>query len=71
MALVAAFMLVYNIRIKKKTADGLWVNRLATAKAAAPAAAESKNAAEEEIPEFADLSINDEIMEETEHGDQN
>jgi len=71
MTLVAAFMLVYNIKIKKKTADGLWVNRLATAKAAAPAAAESKNAAEEEIPEFADLSNNDEIMEETEHGDQN
>ena len=71
MAVVAAFMLFYNLKIKKKTADGLWVNQLAAAKAAEAAAAETENAAEEEIPEFADLPINDEITEETEHGDQN
>ena len=71
MAVVAAFMLFYNLKIKKKTADGLWVNQLAAAKAAEAAAAETENAAEEETPEFADLPINDEITEETEHGDQN
>lgn len=56
MAAVAAFMLFYFIRVKKRTADGLLVNQLAAAKAAeeaenpeeAPAEdAEEKSAAEE------------------------
>ena len=41
MAVVAAFMLFYNIKIKKKTADGLWVNQLAAAKAGEAAAAKA------------------------------
>ena len=38
MMVVAAFMLFYNVKIKKRTADGLWVNRVAAAKAAERAA---------------------------------
>lgn len=44
MAAVAAFMLFYNIRIKKRTADGLLVNQLAAARAAEEAAAEEAEA---------------------------
>ena len=40
MMVVAAFMLFYNVKIKKRTADGLWVNRVAAAKAAERAAEE-------------------------------
>ena len=71
MAGVAAFMLFYNIKIKKRTADGLWVNQLAAAKAAEAAAAKAAKAAEVENPEPMDFPIHDEIREETEHGDQN
>ena len=39
MAAVAAFMLVYNIAIKKRSPEGLWVNRVAAEKARAAAAA--------------------------------
>lgn len=59
MVVVAAFMLFYNIRIKKRTADGLLVNQLAAAEAAAEDAAatdagetaEASAEAETEIPE--------------------
>jgi phosphatidylglycerol:prolipoprotein diacylglycerol transferase len=71
MAIVAAFMLFYNIKIKKKTADGLWVNQLAAAKAAEAAAAKAAKAAEVENPELMGFPIHDEITEETEYGDQN
>lgn len=40
MAVVAAFLLFYNVKIRKRTADGLWVNRVAAAKAAERAAEE-------------------------------
>lgn len=60
MAIVAAFLLFYNIVIKKKTSDGLWVNRLA-----AQTAAEAAELPEEPIP------VLDEILEEENHGDQN
>ena len=40
MMVVAAFMLFYNVKIKKRTADGLWLNRVAAAKAAERAAEE-------------------------------
>ena len=40
MVVVAVFMLFYNLKIKKRTADGLWVNRVAAAKAAERAAEE-------------------------------
>ena len=40
MVVVAVFMLFYNLKIKKRTADGLWVNRVAAAKAAERAAKE-------------------------------
>lgn len=59
MAIVAAFLLFYNIVIKKKTSDGLWVNRLA-----AQTAAEAAELPEEPIP------VLDEILEEEDHGDQ-
>ena len=39
MVAVAAFMLVYNIAIKKRSPEGLWVNRVAAEKARAAAAA--------------------------------
>ena len=39
MAAVAAFMLVYNIATKKRSPEGLWVNRVAAEKARAAAAA--------------------------------
>lgn len=39
MAAVAAFMLVYNIAVKKRSPEGLWVNRVAAEKARAAAAA--------------------------------
>ena len=39
MAAVAAFMLVYNITVKKRSPEGLWVNRVAAEKARAAAAA--------------------------------
>ena len=39
MAAVAAFMLVYNIAIKKRSPEGLWVNRVAAEKARSAAAA--------------------------------
>ena len=42
MAVIAAFMLFYNIRIKKRTADGLWVNQLAAQGEDAPGAASSE-----------------------------
>jgi len=60
MAVVAAFMLFYNIKIQKKTSDGLWVNRLA-AQTAAKAA--------EQLSEESPLTA-DEIAEECNHGDQ-
>ena len=40
MVVVAVFMLFYNLKIKKRAADGLWVNRVAAAKAAERAAKE-------------------------------
>ena len=49
MAAVAAWMLFYNLHIKKRTADGLWVNVLArqrAAEAASPEAAPSAPAEE-------------------------
>ena len=39
MAAVAGFMLVYNIAVKKRSPEGLWVNRVAAEKARAAAAA--------------------------------
>ena len=39
MAAVAAFMLVYNIAVKKRSPEGLWVNRVAAEKARAATAA--------------------------------
>jgi len=44
LAAAAALVLLYNIRIKKHTADGLLVNQLAAAQAAEAAAAESGEA---------------------------
>ena len=65
MVVVAAFMLFYNIVIKKKTADGLWVNQKAamTAEAAAAEAAETEEG--ETLPE------NETDVEENANGDQN
>jgi len=68
MIVVAAFMLFYNLGIKKKTADGLWVNRQAAAKAAESAAAEVT--AEGEAP-MGELPETHENTEENDHGDQN
>ena len=61
MALAAAFMLFYNLKIKKKTADGLWVNQVAAAKT-------SVKSDEEIDPQ--DVPGTDSV-EETDHGNQN
>lgn len=73
MALVAAGVLFYNIAIKKRTADGLWVNRLAAMEAASEpveeAAAETEeSAAAEPAVEEPDVNNN---TEEADNGDQN
>ena len=44
MVVVAAFMLFYNIKIKKRTADGLLVNQLAAAEEARLAAEAAEGA---------------------------
>ena len=49
MVIVAAFMLFYNIKIKKRTADGLLVNQLAAAEAASETAETAADASLEEI----------------------
>ncbi len=67
-ALVAAGMLFYQIAIKKCTADGLWVNRLAAMEAAAEPAEEAKAEAEGPVAEEPDVK-ND--TEEADNGDQN
>ena len=50
LVVVAACMLFYNIRIKKRTADGLWVNRLARERLAAEAAGAEASASLTEEP---------------------
>jgi len=68
MIVVAAFMLFWNLGVKKKTSDGLWVNRQAALKAAEAAAAEET--AEGEAP-VGELPETNENTEESDHGDQN
>ena len=76
MVLVAVFMLFYNLKIKKRTADGLWVNCVAAAKAA-------ERAAEEEAAFQTDPTLEEAVLEaeaekaetaeeteEEQHGDQ-
>ena len=65
MALVAAGMLLYNIVIKKRTADGLWVNRVAAMEAA------TEEAATEAQVEPAGEAAQPETTEENGDGDQN
>ena len=67
-ALVAAGILFYQIAIKKCTADGLWVNRLAAMEAAAGSTEEADAASEEPAAEEPDAK-ND--TEEADNGDQN
>ncbi|MBR5470812.1 MAG: prolipoprotein diacylglyceryl transferase [Oscillibacter sp.] len=67
-ALVAAGMLFYNIGIKKCTADGLWVNRLAAMEAAEEPVEEADAASEESAAAEPDVK-ND--TEEADNGDQN
>ena len=63
MVVVAAVMLFYNVKIKKRTADGLWVNRVAAAKAA-------ERAAEEEAAFQTDPTLEEVMLEaETEKAD--
>lgn len=59
MVVVAAFMLFYNIKIKKRTADGLLVNQLAAAEEA-PMAAEAS-----ETAEAVEVTAEDVLMEQT------
>ncbi|WP_298030453.1 prolipoprotein diacylglyceryl transferase [uncultured Dysosmobacter sp.] len=66
MAAVAAFMLFYNIRVKKRTADGLLVNQLA-ARAAAEAG-ETARAADTE-PAAGEMAAEDETDAETAAGE--
>lgn len=54
LAVTAACMLFYNIRIKKRTADGLWVNRLAREQLAMAAAEQGA------VPET-DASLTEEL----------
>lgn len=74
MMVVAAIMLFYNVRIKKRTADGLWVNRVAAAKAAEQAAEEeaafrTDPTLEEVVPEAeAETAETAEKTEEDQHG---
>ena len=74
MMVVAAIMLFYNVRIKKRTADGLWVNRVAAAKAAEQAAEEeaafrTDPTLEEVVPEAeAETAETAEKTEEEQHG---
>ena len=56
MAVVAAFMLFYNLKIKKCTADGLLVNQIAAARAA-------ERAAEEEAALVQDPTLEEVILE--------
>jgi phosphatidylglycerol:prolipoprotein diacylglycerol transferase len=51
LAAVAAFMLFYNIKIKKRTPEGLLVNQLAAQAEAAEAAAETETPADAETTE--------------------
>ena len=67
MIVVAVFMLFWNLGIKKKTPDGLWVNRQAALKAVEAAAEET---AEGETP-MGELPETNENTEENDHGDQN
>ena len=55
-AVVAAFMLFYNLKIKKRTADGLLVNQIAAARAA-------ERAAEEEAALAQDPTLEEVILE--------
>ena len=55
-AVVAAFMLFYNLKIKKRTADGLLVNQIAAARAA-------ERAAEEESALVQDPTLEEVILE--------
>lgn len=55
-AVVAAFMLFYNLKIKKRTADGLLVNQIAAARAA-------ERAAEEEAALVQDPTLEEVILE--------
>ena len=74
MMVVAAIMLFYNVRIKKRTADGLWVNRVAAVKAAEQAAEEeaafrTDPTLEEVVPEAeAETAETAEKTEEDQHG---
>ena len=56
MIVVAAFMLFYNLKIKKRTADGLLVNQIAAARAA-------ERAAEEEAALVQDPTLEEVILE--------
>jgi len=73
MALVAAGMLFYNIAVKKRTADGLWVNRLAAMEAAAEPVEEAKAEPTEEMKAepAAEAAQAAEDTEEADNGDQN
>ena len=65
MVVVAAFMLFYNIKIKKRTADGLLVNQVAeAARLAAEAAAGAE--AVESAQEAADILLDETPVEEAE-----
>ena len=55
-AVVAAFMLFYNLKIKKRTADGLLVNQIAAARAA-------ERAADEEAALVQDPTLEEVILE--------
>ena len=68
MIVVSTAMLVYQIGIKKRTADGLWVNRLsAAAESAESAAEETAHSLEEVIIEQA-VEAAAEAMEDSENG---
>lgn len=69
MALVAAGMLFYNIGVKKRTSDGLWVNQVAAMEAAADPVEEADTASEESAAAEEPDVKND--TEEADNGDQN
>ena len=72
LAAMAAFMLFYNIKIKKRTADGLLVNQLAAQAEAASRAADEADLAESEVPtEEAEPAPQAEPEQEADNGDSN
>ncbi len=72
LAAMAAFMLFYNIKIKKRMADGLLVNQLAAQAEAASRAADEADLAESEVPtEEAEPAPQAEPEQEADNGDSN